>query len=103
MDSLGTSSAALGAAATAAATEPEHAAAPQLPTTGGADAAAALVELSGVSPLTVEDYEQSMPPTLAAAAALADEMASTSGLSSVEQSSVFTELDRGAVMALVND
>lgn len=82
--------------------EPGHAANPQLRSHGGAEGAAALVELTGVSPITVENYEQSVPPNLATAAALASQLATRGGLSTAEQSSVFTLMDRSAVLALAN-
>jgi len=72
-------------------------------TEGITDGAAALVELSGVSPLTVETYEQSVPPNLATAAALTNELAARGGLSTAERSGVFALMDRSAVLALSHD
>ncbi len=70
---------------------------------GGAEAAAALVELSGVSPVTVENYEQSIPPNLATAAVLASQLAIRGGLSTAERSGVFALMNRSAVLALAGD
>ncbi len=67
---------------------------------GHEQAAAALVELSGASTITVETYEQSVPPTLATAAALVRELAGSSGLSTSAQSALFTLLDHDQVLAL---
>jgi hypothetical protein len=69
---------------------------------GGEQAAAALVELSGASTITVDDYEQSVPPTLATAAALVSELSGSIGLSSSAQSALFTLLDHSSVFALAN-
>jgi hypothetical protein len=104
MTGLETSNAAIATSASLSSAAPEHAVATaKPPVDGGADAAAALVELSGVSPLTVENYEQSVPPNLATAAALASQLANRGGLSTAERSGVFALMNRSAVLALASD
>ncbi len=65
--------------------------------------AAALVHLSGASSITLEQYEASIPPNLAAAASLVDELASNPNLSEAAYSSLFTLMDSNAALALTRE
>ncbi len=113
MTELETSNPATATGALAPPAQPDHAAAPAATASGrveaasapgrvGVEADAAFVELRGVSVLTVENYEQSVPPNLATAAALATQLASPGGLSTAERSNVFALMNRSAVLALAN-
>lgn len=67
-----------------------------------AEAAAALVHLSGASSITVEQFEASIPPNLAAASSLVAELTTSGGLSSAAIGSLYTLMDAGTTFALTN-
>ncbi|MGH2860412.1 MAG: hypothetical protein ACRDLT_02780 [Solirubrobacteraceae bacterium] len=66
-------------------------------------AAAALVQISGASGITVEQYEASIPPNLAAAAALVDQLASGTNVSEAAMGSLYTLMDSSAALALTRE
>jgi hypothetical protein len=66
-------------------------------------AAAALVHLSGASSITVEQYEASIPPNLAAAASLVDQLATRATVSEAAVGSLYTLMDSSAALALARD
>lgn len=66
-------------------------------------AAATLVHLSGASSITVEQYEAGIPPNLAAAASLVDELTSNPHLSEQAYSSLYTLMDSNAALALTRE
>ncbi|MGH2843891.1 MAG: hypothetical protein ACRDKL_09935 [Solirubrobacteraceae bacterium] len=78
-------------------------AAPSGYATPAEEAAAALVDLSGASTITVEDYEASAPPNLAAASALLNELASNGGISLAARAGAYMLLDSAAALALTSD
>ena len=67
-----------------------------------AQSTAALVEISGASSLTVSNYLMSVPPNMATATALTNELANSGQISYAAASSVFTLLDAGAALALTS-
>lgn len=71
--------------------------------TAAQEAAAALVDLSGASPITVDDYEASAPPNLAAASALLDELTRDSAISLAAKTGVYQLLDSAATLALTGE
>jgi hypothetical protein len=68
-----------------------------------AKTAAALVELSGASSMTVGDYLVSVPPDMAAATTLMNELSASGAISYAAASSVYTLLDSSATLALTSD
>jgi hypothetical protein len=66
------------------------------------ETAATLVELSGASSMTVNDYLISVPPNMAAATALMNELSTSGNLSYAAASSVYTLLDSSATLALTS-
>jgi hypothetical protein len=66
-------------------------------------AAAALVHISGASGITVEQYEASIPPNLAAAASLVSQLASGTDVSEAAVGSLYTLMDSSAALALTRD
>ena len=87
---------------TASAAQSSSAAGQSASNAGSNAAAAALVELSGASVVTVDNVQQSVPPTLAAASSLLSELADKGGLSPAEQGGVYALFDRWAVLALTS-
>lgn len=78
-----------------------------LPTPAGAftseeRAAAALVHISGASSITVGNFEASVPPNLAAASALVDEIAAAGSVSSAAFGSLYALMDAGTALALTS-
>jgi hypothetical protein len=68
-----------------------------------AETAAALVEISGASSLTVNNYLMSVPPNMATATALTNELTTSGNISYAAASSVYTLLDASATLALTSD
>ncbi len=68
-----------------------------------AQAAAALVQLSGVSPVTVDDVEASVPPNLAAAASLVAQVAASTAAGRVAAGSLHTLLNPSVALALTSE
>jgi hypothetical protein len=66
------------------------------------EAAAALVDLSGASTVTVDEFESSVPPNLAAASALLDELTTGDSVSVAAMGSLYTLMDSGAALALTS-
>jgi hypothetical protein len=66
------------------------------------EAAAALVDLSGASSYTVDEYEVSVPPNLAAASALLDELTSANGVSTAAVGSLYRVMNSSATLALTS-
>lgn len=66
------------------------------------EAAAALVDLSGAFPVTVDEFESSVPPNLAAASALLDELTTGDSVSAAAMGSLYTLMDSGAALALTS-
>jgi hypothetical protein len=66
-------------------------------------AAAALVHLSGASSVIVEQYEASIPPNLAAAASLVNQLALNTNVSEAAVGSLYTLMDSSAALALTRD
>jgi hypothetical protein len=66
-------------------------------------AAAALVHLSGASSVTVEQYEASIPPNLAAAASLVNQLALNTNVSEAAVGSLYTLMDSSATLALTRE
>jgi hypothetical protein len=64
--------------------------------------AAALVDLSGASSVTVDEYEVSIPPNLAAASALLDEVTSAGSVSTAAMGSLYTLMNSSATLALTS-
>jgi hypothetical protein len=64
--------------------------------------AAALVDLSGASSVTVDEYEVSIPPNLAAASALLDEVTSAGSVSPAAMGSLYTLMNSSAALALTS-
>jgi hypothetical protein len=69
------------------------------------DAAAALVHLSGASSITVEQVEASVPPDLAAASSLVDQLSASANASVIPAAfgSLYTLLDPDTALALTSD
>ena len=67
------------------------------------EAAAALVDLSGASSYTVDEYEVSVPPNLAAASALLDELTSANSVSTAAVGSLYTLMNSSAALALTSN
>ena len=69
------------------------------------DAAAALVHLSGASSVTVEQVESSIPPKLAAASSLVDQLSATANGSVIPAAfgSLYTLLNPDTALALTSD
>jgi hypothetical protein len=66
------------------------------------EAAAALVDLSGGSSIMVDEYEVSVPPNLAAASALLDEVTSANSVSTAAIGSLYTLMNSSAALALTS-
>ena len=66
-------------------------------------AAATLVHLSGASTITVEQYESSIPPNLAAAASLVNQLAFNTDVSEAAVGSLYTLMDSSAALALTRE
>lgn len=68
------------------------------------DAAAALVHLSGASSITVAQVEASIPPDLAAAASLVDQLSATAGSSVIPAAfgSLYTLIHPDTALALTS-
>jgi hypothetical protein len=66
------------------------------------EAAAALIDLSGASTVTVDEFEYSVPPNLAAASALLDELTSGNSVSTAAMGSLYTLMDSSAALALTS-
>lgn len=66
-------------------------------------AAAALVQISGASTLTVEQFQAGVPPNLAAASELVDQLAESFGVSEAAVGSLYTLMDSSAALALTRD
>ena len=66
-------------------------------------AAATLVHLSGASTITVEQYDSSIPPNLAAAASLVNQLAFNSNVSEAAYGSLYTLMDSSAALALTRE
>ncbi len=66
-------------------------------------AAAALVDISGASKLTLDGFEAGIPPNMAAASALVDELTVGGGVSTAAFGSLYTLMDSEAVLALTSD
>jgi hypothetical protein len=69
------------------------------------DAAAALVHLSGASSITVEQVEASIPPNLAAASSLVDQLSATANGSVIPAAfgSLYTLLNPDTALALTSE
>ena len=69
------------------------------------EAAAALVHLSGASSITVAQVEASIPPNLAAASSLVDQLSTTANASVIPAAfgSLYTLLDPETALALTSD
>jgi hypothetical protein len=67
------------------------------------EAAAALVDLSGASSITVSEFEVSVPPNLAAASALLDEVTASGNVSTAAINSLYTLMSPSAALALTSD
>ena len=66
-------------------------------------AAAALVHIIGASSITVEQFEASIPPNLAAAASLVDQLAMGTDVSEAAVGSLYTLMDSSAALALTRE
>lgn len=66
-------------------------------------AAATLVHLSGASSITVEQFEASIPPNLAAAASLVNQLALNTNVSEAAVGSLYTLMDSSAALALTRE
>ncbi|HEX3801797.1 MAG TPA: hypothetical protein VHV75_03055 [Solirubrobacteraceae bacterium] len=66
------------------------------------EAAAALIDLSGASTVTVDDFESSVPPNLAAASALLDALTAGGSVSAAAIGSLYTLMDSSAALALTS-
>jgi hypothetical protein len=66
------------------------------------EAAAALVDLSGASSYTVDEFEISVPPNLAAASSLLDEVTSAGSVSTAAMGSLYTLMSSSAALALTS-
>ncbi len=66
-------------------------------------AAAALIDISGASKLTVDDFEASIPPNLASASRLVDELAAAGSVSTAAFSSLYTLMDSVTTLMLTSD
>ena len=66
-------------------------------------AAATLVHLSGASTITVEQYDASIPPNLAAAASLVNQLAFNTNVSEAAVGSLYTLMDSSAALALTRE
>jgi hypothetical protein len=64
------------------------------------EAAAALIDLSGGSNVTIDEFEASVPPNLAAASALLDELTTNGSVSEAAMGSLYTLLDSSAALSL---
>jgi hypothetical protein len=74
------------------------------PYTASADeAAAALVEITGASVTNVAQFEAGVPPNLAAAALLVDQLATSATVSEAAMGSLYTLMDPGSALALTRD
>lgn len=69
------------------------------------EAAAALVHLSGASSITVSQFEVGIPPNLAAASSLVDQLSDTFNGSVIPAAfgSLYTLMDPDAALALMSD
>src|SRR5579863_5554493 len=69
------------------------------------EAAAALVHLSGASSITVTQFETGIPPNLASASSLVDQLSGTSGGGPIPAAfgSLYTLLNPDEVLALTSD
>ncbi|HTW12804.1 MAG TPA: hypothetical protein VME01_08680 [Solirubrobacteraceae bacterium] len=68
--------------------------------TAADEAAAALVDIGRASSITVDEYEASVPPTLAAASALLDELSSSQGPDMGVLSAAYVALSSDATLSL---
>ena len=66
-------------------------------------AAAALVQISGASTLTVDQFEAGVPPNLASASALVDQLSAGGGVSVAAMGSLYTLMDPGVALSLISD
>lgn len=66
-------------------------------------AAAALVHISGASSIAVEQFESGVPPNLAAASELVDQLTMSSGVSEAAIGSLYTLMDASAALALTRE
>ncbi len=66
-------------------------------------AAAALVDISGASKLTVDGFEASIPPNLATASRLVDELAAAGSVSTAAFGSLYTLMDSITTLTLTGD
>lgn len=69
-------------------------------TAAAEEAAAALVDVGGASSITVDDYETSVPPNLAAASALLSELSANSNANSGVLSAAFVALSADDALSL---
>lgn len=71
----------------------------------GEEAAAALVHLSGASSITVTQFETGIPPNLAAASSLVDQLSAITGNGLIPAAfgSLYTLMDPEAALALLSD
>jgi hypothetical protein len=67
------------------------------------EAAAALVHISGASSITVQQFQAGIPPNLAAAASLVDELSSDSNVSEAAMGSLYTLMDSSLALALTRE
>jgi hypothetical protein len=67
------------------------------------EAAAALVHISGASSITVDEFEAGIPPNLAAATSLVNEVASDANVSEAAFGSLYTLMDSSAALALTRE
>jgi hypothetical protein len=67
------------------------------------EAAAALVHISGASSITVDEFEAGIPPNLAAATSLVNQVASDPNVSEAAFGSLYTLMDSGAAFALTRE
>jgi hypothetical protein len=73
-------------------------------TASAEEAAAALVEITGASVTAVAQYETGIPPNLAAAASLVDQLAaSATSVSESAVGSLYTLMDPATALALTRD
>jgi len=69
-------------------------------TASAEEAAAALVEITGASVTNVAQFEVGVPPNLASAASLVDQLAASTSVSEAAMGSLYTLMDPGTALAL---
>lgn len=69
-------------------------------TASAQESAAALVEITGASVTNVDQFEVGIPPNLAAAASLVDQLSASTTVSEAAVGSLYTLMDPGTALAL---